>query len=132
MRHYCKVLTFERRQSEDAAYGGQLLTRIAAHDARLSEQSLDGSIAAGQCARVAGGSPATALAGACLDGCDATSLANEAGSMKQQLVGIGDVLDIEEFYARVTFSVKVIVHVLQHVLNANLLAVAYRPYAVEL
>ena len=42
-----KVLAGQRRQGEDTAYGGQLLTREAAHDTRLAEQSLNSRVAAG-------------------------------------------------------------------------------------
>ena len=52
--------------------------------------------------------------------------------MEQQLVRIGDVLDIEQFDRRVFLGIEVLVHVLQHILDAYLFAIADRPYAVEL
>ena len=52
--------------------------------------------------------------------------------MKQQLVGVGDILYVEQFHGRVLARRVVLVHVLQHVFDAYLLAVANRPHAVEL
>ena len=52
--------------------------------------------------------------------------------MEEQLVGIADVLDIEQLHLRIGLGVEVLVHILQHILDADLLAVAYRPHAVEL
>ena len=52
--------------------------------------------------------------------------------MEQQLVGVADVLDIEQLYLRVVFGVEILIHVLQHVLNTYLLAIADAPYGVEL
>ena len=52
--------------------------------------------------------------------------------MIQQLVGVADVLDIQQFHLRVGLGVKVLVHILQHVLNAYLLTVSYAPHAVKL
>ena len=52
--------------------------------------------------------------------------------MEQQLVGIRDVLDIEQLDLRVGLRIEVLVHILQHVLDTDLLAVADRPHAVEL
>lgn len=52
--------------------------------------------------------------------------------MEQELVGVGDVLDIEELDAGVVLGIKVLVHILEHVLDADLLAVADTPYGVEL
>ena len=52
--------------------------------------------------------------------------------MKKQLVGVGDVFDIEQLDLRVGLGIEVLVHILQHILDAYLLTVAYRPHAVEL
>ena len=126
-----KVLAVEWGKGEDAAHGGQLFAAEAAHDARLAEQGLDGRVARCDGSGVARCGTASALARTCLDGGNAASLANEVAGVEEQLVGVGDVLDIEQFYARVAFGVEVFVHILQHVLDAYLLAVSYRPHAVE-
>ena len=52
--------------------------------------------------------------------------------MIQQLIGIRDVFDVQQFDLGVRFRIKVLVKVLQHILNTNLLAVADGPYAIEL
>ena len=52
--------------------------------------------------------------------------------MEQQFVGIGNVLNIQQLDFRVGVWVVVLVHVLQYILNAYLLAVADAPHAVEL
>ena len=52
--------------------------------------------------------------------------------MVEQLVGVGDILDIEQFYFGVGLWVEVLIHILQHVLDAYLLAIADRPDTVEL
>ena len=52
--------------------------------------------------------------------------------MEQQFVGVGDVLDIEQFHLRVVLGIEMLVHILQHVFDADLLAVADTPHAVEL
>ena len=52
--------------------------------------------------------------------------------MEQQLVGVGDVLDIEQFYFGVVLGIEMLVHILQHVFDADLLAVADTPHTVEL
>ena len=51
--------------------------------------------------------------------------------MKQQFVGVVDVFDVEKFDVRVALGVKVLVHVLQYVLYADLLSVARTPHGVE-
>jgi hypothetical protein len=79
-----------------------------------------------------GGGTRTTLAGACLDGSDATTLADETSCMEKQLVRIADILDIEQFDFRIGLGVEVLVHILQDILDANLLTVAYRPHTVEL
>ena len=81
---------------------------------------------------MAAGGTAAALAGACLDGCDAAAFLDERAGVEEQLVRIGDVLNIEELHERVALLVEVLVHILQHVLNAYLLAVADAPDTVEL
>ena len=52
--------------------------------------------------------------------------------MKQQFVGVGYILDIEQFYLRIGLGIKSLVHILQHVLDTNLLTITYAPNAVEL
>ena len=52
--------------------------------------------------------------------------------MLQQAVGFRNVLDIEQLDLGVVLGVKVLVHVFEHVLDADLLAVANRPDGVEL
>ena len=52
--------------------------------------------------------------------------------MEQQFVGIGDVLDIEQFHLRVVLGIEMLVHILQHVFDADLLTIADTPHAVEL
>ena len=42
-----------------------------------------------------GGRPTAALAGTRLDGCNATTLADEVAGIEKQFVGVGDVFDIE-------------------------------------
>ena len=93
-----EVLSLQFRQCEDAAHGGQLLAAEAAHDARLAEQGFYGRVAAGNGSRVTAGGAAAALAGASLDGGDATALAYEVSGMEQQFVGVGNILDIEQFH----------------------------------
>ena len=52
--------------------------------------------------------------------------------MKQQTVGVTDTLYIKKFYSGIRFRIEVFVHVLQHILHADLLGIAHRPYRVEL
>ena len=52
--------------------------------------------------------------------------------MEEQFVGIGDILHIQQFDGRVGVGIEVFVHILQHILDANLLTVADRPHRVEL
>ena len=51
--------------------------------------------------------------------------------MEQQFVGIGYILNVEQLHLRVALGVEALVHVLKHILNANLFAVADAPYGVE-
>ena len=52
--------------------------------------------------------------------------------MEQQHVGIRNVLDVKQFDFRVGFGIKILVHIHENVLDANLLAIADRPDAIEL
>ena len=52
--------------------------------------------------------------------------------MIQQLVGVRDILDIQQFYFRVCLRIEALVHILQHILDTNLFAVADAPHAVKL
>ena len=52
--------------------------------------------------------------------------------MEQQFVGVRYVLYVQQLHLRVGLGVEVLVHKLQHVLNAYLLAVADAPHRVEL
>ena len=76
--------------------------------------------------------PAATLRRTSLDGCDATAFLDEAAGMKEQLVRIGDILDIQEFDLGIGLRIEVLVHILQHILNANLFAIADAPHTVEL
>ena len=91
-----EVLAAQLGQGEDAAHGGQLLARVAAHDACLAEEGLDGGVAAGDGARVRAGRPAAALAAAALDGGDAAAFLDERRGVEQQAVRVADALDIEQ------------------------------------
>ena len=51
--------------------------------------------------------------------------------MIEQFVRIGNVLDIEQFDVRVTLRIEVLVHILQCILDTNLLAVADAPDGIE-
>ena len=126
-----EILSLEGRQGEDAAHGGEFFARVAAHDACLAEEGLDGRVAGGDRARMTGGSTASALGGTCLDGGDATALADETAGVEEQFVRVTDVLDIEQFDLGVGLGVEVLVHILQHILDADLFAVADAPHAVE-
>ena len=117
---------------EDATHGGEFLSGEATHDACLTEQSFNSRVAAGNGTGMAGCCAASAFAGTSLDGGNATSFANERSCMEQQFVRIGYVLDIKQFYRRRSLGVKVFVHILQHVLNANLLPVTDAPHRAEL
>ena len=132
MGHNGEILAGDGRQRKDTAHGGELLAREAAHDAGLAEEGLHSAVAAGDGTGVRRGGTAAALAAAGLDGGDAASLANERSGMEEQLVGIGDVLYIKQFHMRVALGVEMLVHVLQHVFYAYLLAVADAPHGVEL
>ena len=94
-----KVLALQFGQGEDAAHGGQLLTRIAAHDARLAEKGLDGGVAAGDGTCMRTGRTAAALAAAALDGGNATSLPDERRGMEKQAVGVADTFNVEQLDA---------------------------------
>ena len=52
--------------------------------------------------------------------------------MEEQLIGIADILDIEQFDLRIRLGVEVLVHILQHILDADLFAVADTPDTIEL
>ena len=117
---------------KDAAGGGEFLATETADDAGLTEQRLDCGITAGNGSCVATGGPTSALATSRLDGCNAASFLDKVAGMEEQLVGVADVLDIEQFYVRIGLGVEVLVHVLQHILDAYLLSVAYTPDTVEL
>jgi hypothetical protein len=105
---------------------------MAAYDTGLTEQSLDSRVAAGNGTRMTGGCPAATFTATCLDGSYATPLADEAAGMKEKLVGIGNILNIEEFDVGVCFWIEMLVHILQNIFNANLFAIANRPNAIEL
>ena len=45
--------------------------------------------------------------------------------MEEQFVGIGDILHIQQFYRRIGIWIEILIHILQHILNTNLLAIAY-------
>ena len=45
-----------------------------------------------------GGSTTATLARPCLDGCDATALADQVAGIEKQFVGVGNVFDIEQLY----------------------------------
>jgi len=55
----------------------------------------------------------------------AMRLSDEARCVEEQFVGIGDVFNIEQLHGGVGFWIEVLVHILQHVLDANLFSVAY-------
>ena len=76
--------------------------------------------------------PAATLRRTSLDGCDATAFLDEAAGMEEQFVWIGDILDIQEFDLGIGLRIEVLVHILQHILNANLFAIADAPHTVEL
>ena len=52
--------------------------------------------------------------------------------MIQQFIGVGNILDIQQLHQRVALSIEMLVHILQHGLDAVLLAIADRPHAVKL
>ena len=52
--------------------------------------------------------------------------------MIQQFIGVGDILDIKQFYLRIGLGIKALVHILQHILDTNLLAVTNAPHTVKL
>ena len=119
------------RQTEDAADGRQFLARETAHDAGLAEQGLDSRVARGDGSRMTRRRPTAALRRACLDGGYPTALANERGGVVEHLVGVGNVLDVEQLHQRVVLGVEVLVHILQHALDAYLMTVTDRPYTIE-
>ena len=127
-----EVFPFQFRQCEDTTYGRQLLARIATHNTRLTEQGLYRRIATGNGPRMRTRRPAAAFATARLDGRNLAALLDERGCMKQQTVGVTDTLYIKKFYSGIRFRIEVFVHVLQHILHADLLGIAHRPYRVEL
>ena len=117
---------------EDATHGRQFLTAIAADDTSLAEECINGRVAGRDGSRMGRGGTRTAGRTAGLDGGDAAALADEVAGVEQELVGVGDVLDIKELDAGVVLGIEVLVHILEHVLDADLLAVADTPYGVEL
>ena len=78
-----KVLSLQRRKGEDAAHGSQFLTGEAAHNACLTEQSLNSRIAAGNCSCMTGSCTTATLRRTCLDGCNATAFLDEVTGMEQ-------------------------------------------------
>ena len=52
--------------------------------------------------------------------------------MEQQAVWVTDALDVQQFDARVSFRIKVLVQVLQHIFYADLRGVSHGPDGVEL
>ena len=52
--------------------------------------------------------------------------------MEEQFVGIRDILDIKQFDLGIGLRIEVIVHILQHVLDTDLFAIADAPHAIEL
>ena len=52
--------------------------------------------------------------------------------MVEQHIRIGDILDVEQFHLRISLRVKVLVHILQHIFNTDLFAVANAPHAIKL
>ena len=89
------ALKFGKRKN--ATHGCEFFARETAHDTGLAEQSLDGRIA--RCYRTSMrrcGATAT-LARTCLDGRYATTLTDKIAGVKQQFVGVGYILDIEQF-----------------------------------
>ena len=52
--------------------------------------------------------------------------------MKQQLVRVGDVLDIEQLNLGVDSRIKGVIHILEYVFNTYLLTIANRPDTIEL
>ena len=51
--------------------------------------------------------------------------------MVEQLVWVADILDIEQFHLRIGIGVEVLIHILQYILDADLLAVADAPHTIE-
>ena len=117
-----------RGDHEDTACRGQFLAGETTYDAGLAEQGLDGGIAGGDGSCMAGGGTTATVARPSLDGCDATALADEVAGIEQQLVGVSDVLHIEQLDLGIMLGIEVLVHILQHVLDAYLLTIADAPY----
>ncbi len=131
MGNHGDVLALELGVHQHRGHGDEFLAAIAAHYARLAEQRVHGHIAAGQRARVAAGGAAAGAGAARLDGGYAASLADERRRVFEQLLRLVDALDVEQLDARAGGRVERLVHVLQHLLNANLGAVAHGIYAIE-
>ena len=83
-----EVAALQFGEGEDAPHGGELFAGEAAHDTGLAEQGLDGGVARGDGSRMRGGGTRAALAGAGLDGGNATTLADEGTGVEEQLVGV--------------------------------------------
>ena len=90
-----ETLASKRWQGKDTSHRREFLPAMATYDACLAEQSLYGRVAGGDGSCMARCRPTATLTASRLDGGDAASLADEAASMVQQFVRIGDILDIE-------------------------------------
>ena len=132
MRNNCKILSLQWWQRKDTSHGGKFLARETTHYSRLAEQSLYRRVARCYRARVARCRAASALARSRLDGRYSASLTYQIACVEQQLIRVAYVLYIQQFHLRVGLGVKVLVHILQHVLNTYLLAVTNAPHAVKL
>ena len=131
MGHDGEITTTQGGEGEDATHRGEFLARETTHDAGLAEERFDSRVAAGDGSRMGTGRTRTALAATSLDGGDAAALADERACMIEQFVRVGDIFDIEQFDVRVAFGIEVLVHVLQGILDTDLLAVAYAPNRTE-
>ena len=52
--------------------------------------------------------------------------------MIQQLIGVGNVFNIQQLHQRVALSIEVFIHIFQHRLDTILLTITDRPDAIEL
>ena len=125
MGHDGKPLTRQRRKRKDTTHRSQFLAAVTTHDACFTEQGFYGRVAGGDGSRMARCRPAATLARTSFDSGYATTLSDEARCVEEQFVGIGDVFNIEQLHGGVGFWIEVLVHILQHVLDANLFSVAY-------
>ena len=78
------------------------------------------------------GRTAARLRRTCLDSGDATALLDERRGMIEQLIGVGNIFDIQQLHQRVALGIKIPIHIFQHGLDTILLAIADRPHAIEL